>query len=282
VGFAFASTDSLSSSRQVLHFVSTSGIEADITYHPSTGVWAAWRGYTNTFLGSGVYNIGSSGAWHWLEFHYVISGAVGVVEVWVDGNQVLNLTGVNTSQNSVTAFNTIIFINGSGGGMPNGIQGRLDDIYILNPTGAYNTTRLGDSRIETLKPSSDAGPNNGTLTSGVSHFAMVNEDQNDGGTTTITLANTSGQEELFGVSALSGAPTSVHAVKVSVIAEKSDAGACNLETVLASGSVVANGPSVGLSTTFAVIGGIQEYDPNTSAPWLYTAVNAMNFGFQVP
>jgi hypothetical protein len=280
VGFAFGPTDTNSSNRSVIGFASGSGLEAMVTYNPSSGNWTGWRGSESTNLGSNSKSIGSSGAYHWIEVHYKMSSSSGIIEVWVDGNQVLDITSANTTQYSNSSFVNVTF--GDVTGAETGMGGYLDDIYILNLSGSYNNARIGDSRIETLKPSSDAGPNDGTLTSGSNHNAMVDENQNDGNTSTITLANTSGQEELFGSASLSGSPAVIHAVKISVIAEKTDAGVCALETVISSSGAGATGPSTGLTTNYTVVGGIFETDPNTSSPFLYTAVNALEFGFEMP
>ena len=111
---------------------------------------------------------------------------------------------------------------------------------------------------------------------------MVDENQNDGSTSTITIANTSGQEELFGMGSLAGTPATVHAVKVTIVVEKTDGGTCNGESVVSSSGTAAEGASTSLLTTFSVVGGIFETDPHTSAAWAYGAVNAMECGFQIP
>jgi hypothetical protein len=72
------------------------------------------------------------------------------------------------------------------------------------------------------------------------------------------------------------------AVKVTAIAEKTDAGGCNLEVSLVSNGTATTGSSVGLTTGFAPVTGIFEADPHTSAAWVYSNVNAAQIGFQVP
>jgi hypothetical protein len=281
IGFAMACNNGATdgTNRAVLSFFSAAGLEASIFYCSQTSTWTCYRGNTNTLLGSGYGNFGNATVWHWVEFHYKISATAGVMEVWVDGVQVVDVTGADTTQNSSTQFTLIDWgYNGNQGSC----SSYIDDSYVLNTSGSANNTRLGDSRIESLKPTSDAGPNNGTCSSGSAHYAMVDENQNDGSTTTITIANTSGQEELFGMASLAGTPATVHAVKVLNIVQKTDGGACNGEAVVSSGGTPAEGSSTSLLTTFSPCLGIFETDPNTSAAWAYTAVNAMECGFQIP
>ena len=259
-----------------INFNSPSGQELQLQYAASTGLWTVLR--NGTQVGSTVTCSIGSGVYHWLEMHYKIGTSTsGIFELWIDGVQQINLTGVNTSAYGNTTFTSFTF-----GGNNNALTGFIDDMYIVVPGGANNTGRLGDSRIETLRPTSDAGPNNGTPSAGTSHFAMVNEVQNDGATTTITVTNASGQEELFGMASLAGTPTTISAVKVAVVAEETTAGTCTVEAVLVSGGTKAVGASAPLTTAFGVVSNFWEADPNTSAAWTAAAVNAMRCGFQIP
>ena len=166
------------------------------------------------------------------------------------------------------------------------ILGIFDDWYILDPTvGSTNITRLGDSRIETLVPISDAGPNQGTP-SNVSvgtgqHYTMVNEPQNDGGSTYLSMPAVSGSEEVFGLSSLSSIPLNIWAVRVLNIVEKTDGGYTQGNAVIVSSGVVEYGPNQQILSTYFGQYGIFETDPNTGSEWTYAAVNAADAGFAV-
>jgi hypothetical protein len=190
----------------------------------------------------------------------------------------MNLTNVNTSQYSNTLFSAITLGSSLNN---NAVIGYYDDWYILNTQGSTNTTRLGDSRIETLLPNSDAGPNNGTPSTGSSHYAMIDAAQNNGGSNYITIANTSGQEELFGENSLSRSPSTVFAVKVLNIVKKTDAGNCNGNSIIVSNGVSSIANSTPLLTSFSSTVGIFETDPNTSSAWTTSGVNASNAGFKI-
>jgi hypothetical protein len=277
LGFAFNVQETITSGDYVIgQFNSGSGIESTLTLGPS-GAWKTWRGAQNTQIGATGTEVVITNQWHWVEVHMVLSATVGVFELWIDDIQVVNATGANTAGAGGSSL-----IGWEFGGQNNACEYNFDDLYVLNTSGSVNNSRLRDSKIVTLVPASDAGPNDGALTSGSSHFAMVDEAQNDGLTTTTTLTNTSGQEELFGMGSLAGSPSAIHAVKVGVIAEKSDAGACSLETVMNSGGTVSTGASTPLTTDFATVGTILEEDPNTSSPWTLTAINAMKCGVKIP
>ena len=269
-GFAFNCQNPSYGNTQMIMLISPSGAEASIYYNPSINLWTAYRGNGSTVLGTATYAIGAY-MYHWIEIHYKISTTVGIFELWIDGNQVMNFTGVNTSSSGGTSFTTI--------GLST-LNAWTDDFYVLDTTGTYNNTRLGDSRIETLRPQSDAGPNNGTPSTPGPHYAMVNELQWNSGNS-IVLGSTSGNAEVFGMMALSTTPSNIHAVKVLAVAEKTDGGTLVTNAIVVSSNVEADGNSTALLTSFSHVSNTFETDPNTGVPWAYTAVNSMHCGIKV-
>lgn len=276
MGFAVNISYTANNDAVIAGFKSALGFEATFLLNGATGLLKATSGEDNTLLGSATIS-GYNSSWHWFEFHYKYDSSAGIMEVWMDNTQVLNITGVNTERN---AGQTIIGAQ-IGSIDFNCVSGVYDDLYILTLTGGGNETRLGDSKIVTLVPMLDAGPNNGTPSVGSDHFACVDEVQWSPATY-LTMSNTSGQEELFDMGSLSGMPASVWAVKVLAYAEKSDAGDASLEYVVKSGGTSAAQGSAVLSTDYQSYGSIFEVDPNTSAQWTSSAVNSMECGVQVP
>lgn len=247
---------------------SGSGTEMTFTYNAVTGVMKAWRGNLSTLLGSMVSSLSSG--WHWFDAHFTYSASVGVMELWIDDTQVINLTGQNTEQNS--GLNLIYGLVGGDGG--SSVQGTFDDIL-------FTDSRLGDQRIETLLPSSDAGPNQGTPSTGSNHYAVVDEAQWNT-SNYITMPNTSGDKEVFGFSSLASTPATVTNVKMMLVTEKSDAGSYQLEPLVIASATEADGSAQQLLTSWGVQWSHFPVNPSTSAAWAYTAVNAMTGGFKVP
>jgi hypothetical protein len=262
----------------VFNFTSSFGAEVQITYDPSTNTWSAYRGDRATSLGTyaGMLNATS---WHWVEARCVFSPTVGVVELWIDGVRVINLTAQNTRQNgSATGFNQVIL----GDVSTHHTLKVFDDWYVLDTSGSVNNARLGECRINTLVPTSDASPNNGTRSTGASNFSCVDEAQNNT-TDYVDLTNTSGQTELYGMSDLSVTPTAIYAVRNVVQAQKTDVDALSLSAIIKSNTTTATGTAV-VQTNGAYVHTlqIQEVDPDTSAAWTFSGINAMLCGVKVP
>lgn len=277
MSMACSLTGSGSGDRVVVSFMSaassSNGVESCLTYNNSSGAWKLWRGQMGTLLGTFTSPMASG--WHWLDVHFKFDGSAGVFEVWLDDIQEIDLTAQNTIENG--GQTTIIAMTwgdiNSGAAAPF----TIDDIFLTDVT----TGRLGDSRIVTLLPISDASPNQGMPSTGSDHYAVVDE---PGFNTSdfITMPNTSGDKENFGFQSLTGSPATIYGVGLVLISEKSDAGAYSLEPFVISNSNEADGSSQGLLTTWSLQQSFFPTDPNTSAAWTASAVNAIQAGFKVP
>lgn len=268
------------SANMLIGFAGSGGIEATLSLDPATGTLTAYRGRLGTSLGASAASAMALNVWRWIEIHFKLDGSTGIFEVWLDGVRVINLTGVNTKNSTSAAITSIIFGDTSSGS--NNIT--LDDLYVLDTTGASPTNgRLGDLRIATIVPASDASPNDGTPSSGSNHYSRVNEGPGwDGDTSYITLMNTTGLKEMFGMSALPTTPDVIIAVTPTFASRKTEAGTASAHSVMKSGTTTVNGASKALSTSYA---GYRDApvlnDPNTGAPWTAAAVAALQAGYAV-
>ncbi len=268
------------SANTMIGFSGSGGVEATLAIDLSTGTLKAYRGRLGTLLGSSATSVLAANAWRWIEVHFKLDGSTGIFEVWLDDVQVLNLTGQNTKNSTSTTITGLIIGDPSSGS--NAIT--IDDMYLLDTSGAAPVnTRLGDLRISMVVPTSDASPNNGTPSSGTNHYSRVSEGPGwDGDTSYITLMNTTGQREMFGLSALPTTPDKIIAVTPTFAARKTEAGTASAHSVVKSGAIAVNGASKSLSTSYV---GYRDTplpnDPNTGAPWTAAAVAALQAGYAV-
>jgi hypothetical protein len=272
------------------NFLSAQGYEAQLTFNPVNGLWAIWPGnaqptnqnHTEPFINpiaSGNYTI-TNNTWHWIETQYTLNTTVGSTQLWIDGIEIWNVSNVATSVSSATGFYSIMF--GSNQAANSCLIGYFDDLYILDTTdGGYNTTRLGDCRIETLVPTSDAGPNDGTPLVSGPHYEMVNESQNNDGNTYVSLNGVASQEEVYGTNSLSSIPEYIFGIRVVNYIQKTDGGITYGNAVIRSGSVTEYGEPQQILSGYFPQYGIFELDPNTSNVWVYATANAADVGFTI-
>jgi hypothetical protein len=258
----------------IITFTGGAGIEAVIT---------ALNGGIQLRLGSRGGTVVASCAcpqnfiasmWHWFEVRYKYGTSAGVVEIWLDGVQLLTYTG-NVSSAAGGSISQIQYCNTS-----NSVIGYLDDLYIIDvAAGGANTTRLGDCRIGTLVPTSNASPNQATPSTGSAYTCVDEAQWNTSDYVTFT-SYSAGKVEAYGMSSLPSTPTAIYGVRVLAIGDKSDAGSAGFYPYIASGGSSALGAGQPLSTSWGHIYSIFEIDPHTSAAWATAAVNAMACGVQ--
>lgn len=249
--------------------------EMGLYYNPVSGVFSFQDKDANV-IASGTGSLGS-GVYHWLEISVVI-GALGKIELWLDGVRKINFSGATNPLGGVS----LAAISFSGcAGKSDALVANYDDMYMLNTLGTVNNARKGDSRIDTELATLDFGPNQGTPTTGTDHFAMVHEAHIDYDTSVLTLANTAGQKEVFGFGAMSSTPNNIWGVRVINVVKKSDGSPCNGAAYVNSATTIGVGQTVPVLTSYFNVDNIYELDPHTSAPWTSAAINAAKAGFSV-
>lgn len=246
----------------------------------SDGSLSAFRQGNGTPLGTtapGKFVFGT--AWNAIGFHATIHDTAGVIKVWCNdpvGSPSLNLTGIDTQASATNAYANQ-FANG-----PSGFGGFANDLYILDSTGAANNSYLGDCRVQYRAPTADGAvsqstPNNGTTPvatrwGGVTETAPTNDDNYN------TFAT--GNRDEYALQDLTATSGSVYAVCPVALARKDDAGANSVRIGVVSGASTGETGDLALNTTYRVLQGVIETDPNTAAAWTIAAVNAASGMFR--
>jgi hypothetical protein len=145
VGFAFKASGWPSGSAEICRLRSASGDQVIVGVNASRQLIAC-RGSISTVLGTSAETL-STGIWHYLEIEAAIDDASGIIAVWLDGVKVIDLSGVDTKQQTEAGVDRIRFqLNG----LNQFTTPTVDDVYITNAA-----TRLGESRVAVLYPSAD-------------------------------------------------------------------------------------------------------------------------------
>lgn len=220
---------------------------------------------TGTELGRSATSVISLTGYVTFVAEIVISDTVGRITVYVDGVQVLNLTSQDTRNGTPTTVDTI----GIGTASGTGHTTIVDDLYVTD-----SATRLTVVPIcETLFPDSDGATLNWVPSTGTSHFATVDEAAMSA--TDYNSASTVGDVDELGLGNLSSTPTSIEEVTVVGYLDKTDAVSRSVALGVKSGATTSDGSSYALQS-----GGKRHErslltDPNTSAAWSASGVNAL-------
>jgi hypothetical protein len=131
-----------------------------------------------------------------------------------------------------------------------------------------------------IRPSADTAQKDWTPSTGTTNFNMVNETIENQDTNYVA-AGTVGNKDLYDVTDLSFSPSVVRAVQTLLFARKDDATTRSIRNNLKSGATTANGTTRAMGATYAMFTDLYATDPNTSAAWTGTAVNAAQLGIEV-
>lgn len=242
-------------------------------------------GRTETSRGASTNNIGlmrsrvvADGRWHHVEMELTLSTTTGTLKVWIDGDQDINLSNVDTVDGA-SNFSSFTQIRLGACRTNNTAQNlELDDIILWDDTGTSFTGRLPRlvHRISTLFPN-NAGNSSGFTASTGSNYANVDESASDGDTTynETAVQNTKDTHQFTNV----GTIGNVLCVGSSVLA-RALAGTPQMASVARHSGTDYNASTTHtLTTSFAPYEHFWEINPGTSADWTDSEVNSAEFGY---
>ena len=220
------------------------------------------------------YNI-----WCYFEAKIKHSATVGTVDVRINGVSVISATSVDTIATANTYINRIkIGERGTSG------TGKfdVDDLYILDGTGTDNNDFLGDCVVEALLPNGNGNSSGMTGSDGNSTDNYQLVDELTPSFSDYVEASTEGTKDTYAMDDMSaGTSDSVYGIQTAVMEQKDDSGTKYMRTVIRSGTTDYVSSSRSLNTGWATALDIWEQDPNTSAAWTVTNVNAVEVGQEV-
>lgn len=278
-GAAFKWLEPMSSQQGLMILRSDNNATTHITLAADmAGKLKVYRGpqATGTLLASeSGASLATINTFHYLEIKATLHDTTGTVEVRVDGRAtpVISFSGDTKNAGTKTGFDTFALDESTGA-----VQKAWDDIYVCNGAGTVNNDFLGDVRIDTLFPISDGANNGLSLSTGSSHFALV--DEVPANTTDYVFQNTDGTKDTWGY-ADTATVGIVKGVQVNTWTQKSDAGAKAFRPVVRHSGVDYAGVDVALGVGFAGYQQVYETNPGTSAAWSTAEVNAAEFGAEV-
>lgn len=271
---------------RLVRFIDSAGaLVAMLILDASTGVLRAYRGggvtIGSTTLLTGSTLLGSastpiSASWNLVEIHLVpTTGATGTFEIWLNGTQVLNLTSIQTSAglanvNSITIGVERFTIFASGTAAYIG----YDDLAVNNTAGSVNNGRCGDYRIGWFPASGAGASTQWTPTSGSNYAAVDDTGDLSAGTADYVAAGTTALVDDYTVTNLPSGASAIPVVIAMAYAINPDAGTSQVKVGVISGSTTSAGSAQSPGASWAYVREQFETDPDTTAAWTVSGVNA--------
>lgn len=243
--------------------------QASLRFTPSGGL-ALYRGTNTALLGSTV-PLFSPSVPLWVAFKIVFSATVGTFELWVQGVQVLSLTGLNNIATANAYATNVLFQSGTAGTF------RFDNFHLYDGTGAapFNAI-LAESRIYFLPPTGAGTASQFTATGAATFWQCVddvpsNGDTDYGASTVPTNRSDTTRAALTG-------PTVINAVKYNLTMRKDDAGVRTLSPTVRQGGTYYDAAAISLASVYTIYPTYYPAQADGSGAWNLTALNAAEFG----
>lgn len=233
-----------------------------------------------TVLGTSTVAISSS-TYYFLEFRAIIDNTGGAVKVRVNNAVVLNVTGIDTQATGNAFANEIMLgsarvLNTSGGDLITDI----DDLHIYDGQAGAVTDCIGDCRVDALHPTADVAVQF-THSTGATNYGTVDESPPNGDTD-YNESSTVGHLDRFTMEPVPALLTpTIYSVKINTYARNPQPGIRSLTGHVHSNSSTANGASHSLGGTYLMYGDLFETDPDTTAAWTQSGIDAASFGYTI-
>lgn len=254
----------------IVFFQTSATVQACMTVGSDGSLTIGRQDTTTNALATSAAGVIIVGVWNFIEIELVIHDTTGSFKVWVNGAQVISVTNVDTKgQASATADNFRFFPSSNVSGQD------LDDLYICS-----TASRLGECRVETIRPNADTAQKDWTPSTGTNNSALVDETTSNGDTDYVS-SSTVGHIDLYDMSDLSAVPATVLAVQTVVTAKKDDVGTREIRSKVKSGATTGNGATKTLAGSHATYRDIFVNNPATSAPFTGAEVQSVQVGIEV-
>lgn len=280
VGFNYLSPSSVASAAPFLRIVqdNTAGSLGTIRLQATSNYAFTVTNNSGTQLAVTTNNAFTVNTWYHIELQVYCHTTNGIVDLRINGETVASATDVNTATGGPTLNYSELILSATGNVL---YAPYIDDVYVCDGAGSTNNTFLGECKVVTLRPTSDAAPNDGTPSTGNDHYALLDEVKPDYDTSYISLTG-NGDKEMFGYENLSSS-SPVKGVCLTTVARTFGAHSTKLKSVLKSGN------SSTAFTAKPVLGGgiysavqhISETNPGTSALWTASEIDAGTFGCEL-
>ena len=217
-------------------------------------------------------NRGTTGAlsqdqWYFVEVKFVIdTTSAGTYELKIDGVTEISGNAI-TSRSGNNYANSFLIANAS-----NGLF--LDDLYVCDGTAGLNDF-LGPCKVNVSYPTSDSTPSDWTTSTGVDHFALVNDSERD--TSEYVYTDTNTDEDMFNFTV--AAVNTVLGLQFGVECSSSGSDVKEFQAIVrnvndsSASEFILGGANTPQSVLVA-----SEYLPGTSTNWTNTNINDTDFG----
>jgi hypothetical protein len=210
-------------------------------------------------------------AWHYIEMEFFLHNSVGICNIYLDGVAVsgLQFTGPTKTISDIDIGQFCI---------ESGSLAMLwyDDLYVE----VDGLTRVGEGRIEALRPTSTTTNSGFTPSTGSTIWGVLDEAQID--VSDYASATAAGSFFRLGMSDLAYAPEKIYGVQVESVSQKNEAGTRIVRNKIFDTSATVNGVSRAQTlNTFQWNRDWLDVTPNTGVPFTLSSIATLDVGVEI-
>ena len=278
---AVSGTGTAGNEEEFLAFYDAEGTETlRLQYDRRTGAIKAYRGSTVIATSSGALSISTAGSWHLIEVRYKPHNSTGIVEVYLNGTQVINFAS-GDSTNGLESVLTVGLANNNPNSGGDYTDHYFDDWVINDTAGAVNNGRPNDGAILMLQPTG-AGTTTQLTRGGAdsgANWSQVDEIPPDDAD--YVYSATVGQRDLYVLEDLPSGVGTIFSVSVLARAKEEISGVGQIGLTQKSGAVTTEDTAEALESTYRFYADLREVNPETTAAYSVAGVNALEAGVTV-
>ncbi len=209
--------------------------------------------------------------WNYIEIKVSFSNTAGVAIVHFNGKEVINVSGQDFeivashphANNFTFSYRT---------------DTQVDDIYVIDQNTSGLSDFLGPVVIRRLKPNADTATADFTPSTGVDHYACVDNDKVD--ESDYLESSTISDDELWDYESVPSEISLIKAINVETAIAATGAGTKKAASLCKSGTTAVQELTqlATIDNTWDAFNSIVEDDPDTVSPWTISGLNAAQFG----
>lgn len=264
---------------QIASFMDGDTTQCDLRLQ-NTGQLRVTRGNNVTVLGT-TTNALSAGQTYYIEWKLKIDNTTGTVDVRVNGESWLSLTGQDTQNTTNATANGFILGVSAYPTSSFGTAGTFDydDVYVCDTQGSNNNDFMGDVRIQATLPSGAGTTTNFTPSAGSNYENVDDATPNDN--TDYNYSLTAGHIDTYVMGDIAPSAGTIKGIAVQMRARKDDAGTRTIAAAIRTGGTDYFGSNKNIGTDYTYYTEIWEINPNTSVGFSIADINGLEAGAKV-
>jgi hypothetical protein len=234
----------------------------------SNGIPKLYRGTpTANLLGTASSGL-STGVWQHVELVVTIDDSAGAADLYINGVNVLALSGIDTKATAVAGAKTISLQN---------VSGNSNALYVDDLVMTDQYAQTGSAIVQTLYPTGAGATTQWTPSAGA-NYAAVDETPGDGDTTYVSTS-TLNQVDTYGYGNLASNSGAVLGVAVNAVGRADAGGSPQVAPVVRPGSTDYVGTGKVMVAGYSNAQHVWSTNPD-GGDWTESAVNALEAGIK--